>query len=252
MDERLRPTLTRRGDYGVDAPYAPIGFAIAALIAGTGAVVVWWNTGRAITPPLVVSLFFCANAASFLYTTRRGKFTEWARILDALALRGDERVLDIGCGRGAVLTAVARRLRSGRITGVDLWIARDQSGNARDVTVRNAALEGVAERVAVETGDMRTLPFDDASFDLVVSSLAIHNLASNADRARAIGEAWRVLAPGGRVVIADIRATHLYASTLTGLGATGVTRRRLGWRFWWGNPFAATSLVTASKPAPPA
>jgi len=149
-----------------------------------------------------------------------------------------------------VLTAVARRLRSGRITGVDLWIARDQSGNARDVTVRNAALEGVAERVVVETGDMRTLPFAGASFDLVVSSLAIHNLASAADRARAIGEAWRVLAPGGRLVIADIRATRLYASTLAELGAADVTRRRLGWRFWWGNPFAATSLVTASKPAP--
>jgi len=239
---------TRRGEYGVDAPYAPIGFALAALVAAAGAAVVWWNTGRVITPPLIVSLFFVGNTASFLYTTRRGKFTEWARILDALALHGDERVLDIGCGRGAVLTAVARRLRSGRVTGVDLWIARDQSGNARDVTLRNAALEGVAERVAVETGDMRALPFADASFDLVVSSLAIHNLASNADRVRAVGEAWRVLAPGGRLVIADIRATRVYESTLAGLGAA-VTRRRLGWRFWWGNPVAGTSLVTASKPA---
>ena len=240
---------TRRGDYGVDAPYAPIGFAIAALVAGAGAIIVWWNTGRVITPPLIVLLFFCGNVGSFLYTTRCGKFTEWARILDTLALHGDERVLDIGCGRGAVLTAVARRLGSGRITGVDLWIARDQSGNARDVTLRNAALEGVADRVAVETGDMRALPFADASFDLVVSSLAIHNIASDNDRVRAVGEAWRVLAPGGRLVIADIRATRLYASTLAELGAAAVTRRRLGWRFWWGNPFAATSLVTASKPA---
>ena len=238
-------TSTRRGDYGVDAPYAPIGFAGAALVAGAGAVVVWWNTGRVITPPLVVSLFFWGNAASFLYTTRRGKFTEWARILDALALRGDERVLDIGCGRGAVLTAVARRLRSGRITGVDLWIARAHR-QRRDVRSK-ARARGVAGRRG-ETGDMRALPFAGASFDLVVSSLAIHNLASDADRVRAVGQAWRVLAPGGRLAIADIRATRLYASTLAELGAAAVTRRRLGWRFWWGNPFAATSLVTASKP----
>jgi SAM-dependent methyltransferase len=238
----------RRGDYGYDAPYALVGFAVAALVAGAGAAIVSWNTGRVVTPPLVVALFFCANVASFLYTTRRGKFEEWARILDALALHGDERVLDVGCGRGAVMTAVARRLRTGRVTGIDLWVTRDQSGNARDVTLRNAAAEGVADRVTVETGDMRELPFADASFDLIVSSMAIHNVASNADRTRTISEAWRVLAPGGRLVIADIKATRLYASTLVTLGGAAVTRRRLGWRFWWGNPLAATSLVTASKP----
>lgn len=243
----MAPEVTRRGNYGFDAPYALVGFAIAAIVAGVGAAVVWWHTGRVVTPPLVVAVFFCANTASFLYTTRRGKFEEWARILDAAALRGDERVLDIGCGRGAVLTAVARRLRTGRVTGLDLWVIRDQSGNARDVTLGNAALEGVADRVGVETGDMRALPFEDASFDLVVSSMAIHNIASNADRVRAVREAWRVLAPGGRLLIADIKATALYASTLAALGGVAVTRRRLGWRFWWGNPLAATSLVTVSK-----
>ena len=60
--------------------------------------------------------FFLANASSFLYTTRRGKFQVWEEILDGLHLRGDERVLDMGCGRGAVLTAVAKRLTTGRVT----------------------------------------------------------------------------------------------------------------------------------------
>jgi ubiquinone/menaquinone biosynthesis C-methylase UbiE len=94
---------------------------------------------------------------------------------------------------------------------------------------------------------MRALPFPDGTFDIVVSSLAIHNIPSNADRAKAITEAWRVLKPGGRLAIADIRATARYAKTLAELGATGITRRRLGWRFWYGNPLAGTSLVTASK-----
>ena len=244
----MAQTHPRRGEYGYDAPYALIGFAIAGIIAATGAVVVWRHTGARVTPPRVVAVFFCLNAASFLYTTRRGKFEEWDRILDELHLRGDERVLDVGCGRGAVLTAVANRLRTGRVTGVDLWITRDQSGNAQAVTLRNAALEGAADRIDVRTGDMRALPFPDATFDLVVSSLAIHNISSNAERARAVTEAWRVLKPGGRLVIADIRATQLYATTVAALGATNVMRRRLGWRFWWGNPFAATSLVIASKP----
>ena len=240
--------VTRRGDYGYDAPYA---LAIFGSLAAASALVsmVLWRQGlnRAAARTTIYIVFFLANTASFLYTTRRGKFLEWDRILDRLGLRGDERVLDMGCGRGAVLTAVASRLTAGRVTGVDIWSTLDQSGNARDVTVRNASLEGVGNRVAVETGDMRALPFPDATFDLVVSSLAIHNIRSNADRRQAVAEGFRVLKPGGRMVIADIRATRIYEDVLRTLGASNVERRRLGWRFWWGNPFAATMLVTASK-----
>jgi ubiquinone/menaquinone biosynthesis C-methylase UbiE len=130
---------------------------------------------------------------------------------------------------------------------VDIWNTKDQSGNARDVTLRNASLEGVADRVEVDNGDMRALPYSDATFDLVVSSLAIHNIRSTADRQKAIVEGFRVLKPGGRMVIADIKATATYAETLRTLHALQVERRRLGWRFWWGNPFAGTTLVTASK-----
>jgi cyclopropane fatty-acyl-phospholipid synthase-like methyltransferase len=240
-----------RGDYGYDAPYALIAFAsigAASVIAAIGS---WWShRGHLAATMGFYGAFFLTNAFSFLYTTRRGKFLVWNEILDELHLRGDERVLDMGCGRGAVLTAVARRLTSGHVTGIDLWSTHDQSGNSRDATMRNAALEGVDDRVAVETGDMRALPFLDGCFSVVVSSLAIHNIPSNADRARAIAEAWRVLEPGGRMAIADIRATSRYVKTLRQLGATGLERRRLGWRFWYGNPFAGTSLVTASKPKP--
>jgi arsenite methyltransferase len=153
----------------------------------------------------------------------------------------------MGCGRGAVLTAVARRLTTGRATGVDIWSTRDQSGNAREVTVRNALLEGVSERVEVKTGDMRALPFPDGTFDLVVSSLAIHNIRSSVNRKLAVAEGFRVLKPGGRLVIADIRASSLYETALRALDASNVERRRLGWRFWWGNPIAATYLVTAQR-----
>jgi len=192
-------------------------------------------------------VFFLANSSSFLYTTRRGKFLEWEQILNRVHLRGDEAVLDMGCGRGAILTAVARRLTTGRVTGVDIWSKQDQSGNASDVTLRNASLEGVAGRIQIETGDMRALPHPDETFDLVVSSLAIHNIQSNAERKRAIVEGFRVLKPGGHIVIADIRATAIYEKELRALGASNVERRRLGWRFWWGNPFAYTTLLRASK-----
>ena len=238
-----------RGEYGYDAPYALVIFAFLAFASGLGAAIAWLH--RPLDPVAPITLcfvLFLANTVSFFYTTRRGKFLEWERILDRTHLNGDEMVLDMGCGRGAVLTAAARRLTTGRVTGVDIWSRTDQSGNAKDVALRNASLEGVSDRVHIETADMRELPFPDATFDLVVSSLAIHNIRSSADRKRAITEAFRVVKPGARIVIADIRATAMYADTLRMLGASGVHRRRLGWRFWWGNPIAATTLLTALKP----
>ncbi len=237
-----------RGEYGYDAPYALVFFGALAIVSGLGAAIAWYLPTQAAAPITLYFVLFLANTASFFYTTRRGKFIEWERILDRLHLRGDEMVLDMGCGRGAVLTSVARRLNTGRVTGVDIWSRSDQSGNAQDAALDNASREGVSDRVRIETADMRALPFSDAMFDLVVSSLAIHNIRSNADRRRAIAEAFRVVKPGGRMVITDIRATAIYADALRLLGASNIQRQRLGWRFWWGNPIAATTLLTASKP----
>ncbi|MEO8358799.1 MAG: class I SAM-dependent methyltransferase [Vicinamibacteria bacterium] len=240
----------RRGEYGFDAPIFLIIFGFLSLASGIAVVVAFSQGDSRLARQMSISfVIFLANVVSFAHTTRRGKFLEWERILDSLHLRGDEIVLDMGCGRGAVLTAVARRLTTGRVTGVDIWNSSDQSGNGREVALGNASLEGVSDRVQVDTGDMRDLPYADASFDLVVSSLAIHNISSNEGRKKAIVEALRVLKPGGRLVIADIKATALYEQALREALALDVVRRRLGWRFWWGNPVAGTTLLTASKPS---
>jgi len=250
-DMRAHQLARRRGDYGFDAPLVPavLGLVgIAAVTLSTLSAWLWHVPGWAAVD-LVVGVFMLLSAACYLYTTRRGKFEVWAKVLAALPLRGDERALDLGCGRGAVLLMVVQLLPQGKAIGVDLWLARDQSGNAPEVTLRNAEREGVAARVELHTADMRALPLPDASVDLVLSSLAIHNIPGAVSRTRAIDEAARVLAPGGRLLIADIQATAAYARRLREQGMANVAVHNLGWRFWYGGPWVATRLVTATKPA---
>ena len=230
-----------RARYGIDAPRVFAVFVLVFVLALAWAV----YSGR--RPAIVGATLFGACVGTWLYSTRVGKFQAWSRLLDALALRGDERVLDLGCGRGAVLLAVARRLPRGRAIGVDLWSTADQSGNAAAATEANARAEGVADRIELHTGDMRRLPLPDASVDVVVSSLAIHNIPDAAGRAEAVAEAWRVLRAGGRLRIADIDSSDEYARTLQQLGALEVWRRDLGWRMWWGGPFMRTFVVSARK-----
>jgi SAM-dependent methyltransferase len=224
--------------YGVDA--APIPAVLAAAGAACCLTAARRRPGR--IAMAATGAVLLANAGVYLHTTLRGKLRIWERELDRLGLTGDEQLLDLGCGRGAVLIAAARRLPAGRAVGADLWTA-DQSGNRREVTLANAAAAGVAHRVEVHTADMTALPFPDASFDVVTSAMAIHNIRIPEGRYRAVDEAMRVLRPGGQLLIADpwlmVRkyAAHIGQGTL----------RDLGPGYWYGGPWFGVTLLHAVK-----
>ena len=132
-------------------------------------------------------------------------------------------------------------------TGIDLWSTHDQSGNARDVTLQNASLEGVQDRIDIETGDMRALPFADGVLPRCLESRHPQHQFQRRPReshCRSVAGAQ-----AGRTSGHCRHSRHRALCATRGtLGATGIARRRLGWRFWYGSPFAGTSLVTASKP----
>ena len=153
-----------------------------------------------------------------LWTSLVGKVRERERLLDAFAWHGTEQVLDVGCGRGLLLVGAAKRLTTGKATGIDLWRAEDLTANRAEATRENARIEGVADRVVIATADMRELPFPDASFDAVLSRAAIHNLDRAPDRAAAVREVARVLRPGGLALIDDIRHLRDYESTFAAHG----------------------------------
>ena len=245
---QVRQLARRRGRYGFDAPIVPFSLGVAAIFLLALGVLGFLLFDIALLGVLasVCGFIFLLSAASYVYTTRRGKFRVWAELLLRIGLRGNERILDMGCGRGAVLLMAAGLLHEGRAAGVDLWKSADQSGNAEPVTLQNAGLEGVAERVELQTADMRQLPFSEKSFDVVLSSLAIHNIPDSSGRNGAITEAVRVLKPGGKLVIVDFGgATPDYAEQLRQLGMRDIVTRSLGWRFWYGGPWAASCLVSA-------
>lgn len=239
----MATSAKRHGRYGIDAPY----------LLALPAVALAYNLALGIATAKPTPWIGAALIATFggfgLHSSRRGKFIVWATLIDELALVGDERVLDVGCGRGAVLMMAAGHLAHGRAVGVDLWRGQDQSGNAAEATRSNAVAEGVADRVSLATGDMTALPFAPGAFDIVLSSMAIHNVKGSDSRDRAIEQIAAAVAPGGRLVIADIRSTRQYSDRLTTLGMQNITRRNLGWRMWWGGPWMPTKVITARRPA---
>ena len=139
------------------------------------------------------------------FTRQASLFSTAAPITNADAVRmiveaarpgPDDTVLDVACGGGIVVCAFAPHVR--RATGIDVTPAMLNEAQ------RLAAEKGLTN-VEWRRGDVNSLPFEDGSFTIVVTRFSVHHFP---DPAAVLREMARVCAPGGRLVVVDMYASH--------------------------------------------
>jgi arsenite methyltransferase len=241
---------TTTPDYGLDAPLlVKRMFTRAAWTIAIGIAIFMINrsenpgpAGTLLAVFVVIGLGFLGVGGWMWWSSKKLKLELRDRLIEGLELKGDEKVIDAGCGRGLMTIGAAKRLKAGRATGVDVWDPSVLSGNSADAAKANAKLEGVGDKARFETGDIRKLTYPEKSYDVAIAAMAIHNFRDREDRDKILRELWRVLKPGGRLLIVDIFHVGEYESVLRAAGAQDVTVASHG--FLWCLP---TKSIRAAK-----
>lgn len=185
---------------------------------------------------------FLLSGLLFLFYVKVGKLWHRDKLLAIHTWRGDEQVLDVGCGRGLLLAGAAKLVPRGHATGIDVWSNVDMGGNSEAATLKNLTLEGIADRCTLLSEGAQAMSFPDDTFDVVVSNLCLHNIYDGPTRQMALAEIVRVLKPGGLALISDYKLTAEYAAAFR---AAGLDVRRQ-----WGSftAFPPLRIVVARKP----
>jgi len=123
----------------------------------------------------------------------------YRQVAEEIAAPAPQTVLDVGTGPGALAVAIARQCRSCSVVGID--VAPEMLATAQ----QRARDAGVADRVVFKVADAVALPVADASVDVAVSTLSLHHWP---DVASILRELHRVVRPGGRVLIYDLRFSY--------------------------------------------
>lgn len=138
---------------------------------------------------------FSSQAGAYLTSAVHAGGQDLQRLAARLAAQPQAKVLDLGCGAGhASFTAAAQ---VAHVTAYDL------SASMLDIVTRAANEKGL-HNISTQQGYAECLPFDDASFDVVISRYSAHHWH---DVGQALREARRVLTPGGAIIIMDVIST---------------------------------------------
>lgn len=238
----------RSADYGIDGPVVLLNLIIIGIFALLLGLLAHYRILPIRSDFASAIVKFCIFIAAFnlsclllsVWSSKVGKIKEAKRLLDTYDWKGDEKVLDVGCGRGLMLISAAKRLITGKAAGVDIWDSRDQAGNCPENTIKNARREDVAGRIEILDSDALCLPFEDNTFNVVLSNKVFHNITNRQERKNAIQEIARVLKPGGWLGIID---SFSYADILKNIGWKNIRASKR--RFYM---FPPVKWTTGTKP----
>ena len=155
---------------------------------------------------LCISLFFSSymtafhHAFSFSGGGMMGKVHEY--VVSRLPWDGQGRLLDVGCGAGALTIRCAKHFPLSQCTGIDYWgIKWDYS---QRMCQHNAEAELVADRCTFQHGDANCLDLEDDTFDAVVSNFVYHEVNGGRSKEELLRETLRVLKKGGCFALQDL------------------------------------------------